>query len=113
MVTWLKLSVIGMEYNKWTGTCCDVLDRQFEVEGDRRLSALVRCNHIIDQTGKIDRHRNGDDPLQDEQEARYMIRGIEAQFREWRDNIPAHLVGTGSKFSSLSRTMPSITKRRS
>ena len=97
MVTWLKLAVIGLEYNNWTATCCEVLERQPEVKGDQRLASLVRAIHIIDQTGKIDRHRNGDDPLQDEQEARFMIRGIEAQFHEWKANIPQHLIMAGSE----------------
>lgn len=87
-----------MEYSGWTDTCCQVLERQFEVEGDQRLAWLVRCTYIIEQTSKIDRHKNRDDAVQDEKEARFMLRGLEAQFREWKDSIPQHLITSGSKY---------------
>ncbi|KAH7358961.1 hypothetical protein B0T11DRAFT_110346 [Plectosphaerella cucumerina] len=94
LVTWSKLQVYGVEYNKWTETCCEVLERRYEVRGDQTLCWLVRCTYIIDQTGKIDHPAKADGD--DEREARFKLKGVETQFREWKDKIPQHLLTNGS-----------------
>ncbi|KAL2757762.1 hypothetical protein ACRALDRAFT_1079863 [Sodiomyces alcalophilus JCM 7366] len=92
IATWARFSALGLEYTQWTATCCDVLERRSDVEGDRTLSWLVRCSHIIEETSKVDRPG----PDADDKNTRFMLLGLESQFREWRGRIPSTSIPNGS-----------------
>ncbi|ROT34674.1 hypothetical protein SODALDRAFT_329536 [Sodiomyces alkalinus F11] len=92
VATWAKFSALGLEYTQWTSICCGVLERRSDVEGDSTLSWLVRCAHIIEETCKLDRPG----PDVDDKKSRFMLLGLESQFREWCSRIPSTSMPSGS-----------------
>lgn len=100
VATWNRGS--SLPYQEWTATCCDLVgeeDDQGTAPG-HTLVWLVRLGHIVEETLSL-AQRLGKSQLE-HQHVLLIIKGLEAQFREWRARIPAEhrsqrKNGTGGK----------------
>lgn len=80
----------AVPYQQWTMTCCSVLDRESddrEAEADRTLVWLVRLGNIVEETMAIDFRQK--DTQKGPQYLQLMLKGLEAQLREWQGRMPA------------------------
>lgn len=80
----------NVPYVQWTETCCNILDRDCnneEAEADRALVWLVRLGHIMEENTSLGSRQKG--IQHSPQHLQLMYKGLEAQFREWKSQIPA------------------------
>ena len=83
-------------WTSWTASCCELLQRHAEVDGDVALSYLVRLSHM---TNTADSSIRDNDPGA-EQKVQLMLLGLEAQHKELKQAMVPHLARSG-KLSSL------------
>lgn len=86
--SWQKPSSI--HYQEWTATCCKVLERGENGQtrlSDQVLAWLVRLDHLAEETLALANRRRGQ--TMQEEHILLMTKGLEAQFEEWRIQIPA------------------------
>jgi hypothetical protein len=83
-------------FTSWTATCCDILERNAQVDDDVALAYLARlASNFNDVTQATDRQRG----MADRQQQHLVRLGLEAQLRELQGRIPPHIAEKGS-FSS-------------
>lgn len=103
---WSKKS--SMTFEKWTATCCDILERSEAGEAataDQSLAWLARLGNIFKETSSLT-NRKGQ--LQHgAQHVLLMVKGMDAQLREWQGRLPADV---SSKRRSNSKCDVSNTK---
>ncbi|KAG8671698.1 hypothetical protein FPOAC1_004952 [Fusarium poae] len=74
-------------WTTWTETCCDLLQRHAEVDGDVSLSYLTR---LASMTNTANNSVRDNDP-QVNQQVQLMLLGLETQHREMKEAMVPHL----------------------
>ncbi|KAJ4259761.1 hypothetical protein NW762_007692 [Fusarium torreyae] len=74
-------------WTSWTASCCELLQRHAEADGDVALSYLVRLSHM---TNTADSSIRDNDPGA-EQKVQLMLLGLEAQHKELKQAMVPHL----------------------
>lgn len=87
--SWRKPQKVA--YQQWTTRCCDMLltgrDRRDKVfKQDETLIWLVRLGHVAEQTAKMNDPKHP--ARHDQQHSLLVVKGLEAQLREWQGLIP-------------------------
>lgn len=87
--TWQRSN--ALPYQQWTATCCDILmgsqDAQPEKGPVQTLVWLVRLGHIVEETLSLTKRQR-----HEEQQVFLMVKGLEAQLREWQAQMPVELL---------------------
>ncbi|KAL7965361.1 hypothetical protein HDV63DRAFT_387455 [Trichoderma sp. SZMC 28014] len=97
MVPWKKMDVIP-PFTSWIATCCDVLQRCADSDGDHTLGYLV---HYTNYTNAVSDAMN-ENIAKSEQQSQLMLSGLEAQSRELRQRIVTRIANdVPVKFSDL------------
>lgn len=81
-----------LPFQNWTATCCDILARNHEAPiatADQTLAWLVRLQHLVAET--IQLNKRGRREQQEEQYALLMVKGMEAQLREFQGQMPPEI----------------------
>lgn len=100
---WTKKN--SLPFEKWTSTCCDILDRSGS-GADQCLAWLARLGNIIEQTASFTR-QNG--KVQHEpQHVLLMVKGMEAQLQEWQGRMSP---GVSSKRKSEAKSRAQCADR--
>lgn len=84
--TWHKKH--SVPFQQWTTICCDALDRPSDdpgARGDRILAWLARLGHLLEEMIAIANQPRR--MQQSEEHVQLMIRGMDAQFREWQSRM--------------------------
>ncbi|CAN8100193.1 unnamed protein product [Discula destructiva] len=82
--TWQKNDTL--DFQNWTATCCDILAGTESATSDQTLAWLVRLQHLISATVLV--KQRGGRKQYDAQHDLLLIKGMEAQFREFQDRMP-------------------------
>lgn len=90
MVPWKKMDVIP-PFTSWIATCCDVLQRCADSDGDHTLGYLV---HYTNYTNAVSDAMN-ENIAKSEQQSQLMLSGLEAQSRELRQRIVTRIANDG------------------
>ncbi|KAI0428223.1 hypothetical protein F5Y09DRAFT_332739 [Xylaria sp. FL1042] len=102
--TWGKASTL--RWSPQLARCADALDRCSELEQDHHLAWLVRFEYIFEEL--IEARRNfdrGPRDFQSEMQRNLIRAGLEAQFREFRANMP-------EKYASIMPEPETVTSDR-
>jgi hypothetical protein len=102
MVTWGKGSST-LRYTPQLSRCTDMLEQTSELEQDQHLVWLVRLQYIFEEL--VEAQRSFDRGPRDHQSEmqRNLIRGgLEAQFRDFKERMPAQYASTSKLTSPLS-----------
>lgn len=84
--SWQKPS--SLPHCEWTATCCSILESEANLS-DRVLAWLARFDHIAEEIiGLANKHHG---LSMQAEHVLFMIKGMEAQFEEWRMKIPAEV----------------------
>ncbi|PSS03208.1 hypothetical protein BD289DRAFT_359345 [Coniella lustricola] len=91
--TWRKPQKIL--YQQWTTTCCDILVKGRDKNDaatiqDEKLTWLVRLGHSVEQTAMMNDPKHP--ARHDQQHSLLVIKGVEAQLREWQSRIPSEIL---------------------
>jgi hypothetical protein len=90
MVAWKKMDV-KPPFTAWTATCCDILQRYAESDGDFALSYLVQfTNYTNAATDAI--HES---TVTTEQQSQFVLFGLEVQGRELRQRMLTRIASDG------------------
>ncbi|KAF4465284.1 hypothetical protein FALBO_7874 [Fusarium albosuccineum] len=87
MTAWKRMDHLMAPWTSWTATCCDVLQRCAEVDGDMAMSYLVRLANLTNTANKSIRDNNA----QSEQQVQLLLLGVEAQYREIKETMVPHI----------------------
>ncbi|POR36871.1 Uncharacterized protein TPAR_02937 [Tolypocladium paradoxum] len=87
VVTWKSKRGVTTGFTSWTATCCDILERNAQVDGDVVLASLCRSSSILYEAAEAIHERNG----QTEQHSRLVLAGLELQFREFQARMPSYV----------------------
>ncbi|EXA40195.1 hypothetical protein FOQG_01262 [Fusarium oxysporum f. sp. raphani 54005] len=87
LCTWKKMDLLMPQWTPWTATCCELLHRHAEVDGDVSLSYLVR---LANMTTTANNSIRDNDP-QVNQQVQLMLLGLEMQHREMKETMVPHL----------------------
>ncbi|KAF4333652.1 hypothetical protein FBEOM_12522 [Fusarium beomiforme] len=85
--TWKKTNLLIPQWTPWTATCCELLQRHAEVDGDISLSYLVRLANMTTTANNSIR----DNDTQVNQQVQLMLLGLETQHREMEETMVPHL----------------------
>ncbi|KAK1240982.1 hypothetical protein MKX08_000956 [Trichoderma sp. CBMAI-0020] len=109
MVPWKKMDVIP-PFTAWIATCCDVLQRCAESDGDYALSYLVQFTNYTNAVADA----MNENMATSEQQSQLMLLGLEAQGRELRQQMVTRIANDGQPKNRASRPIfPSIAKLQS
>ncbi|KAM0511033.1 hypothetical protein ACHAPE_010294 [Trichoderma viride] len=98
MVPWKKMDVIP-PFTAWIATCCDVLQRCAESDGDYTLSYLVQFTNYTNAVADA----MNENMAISEQHSQLMLLGLEAQGRELRQQMVARIANDDqSAFAAFS-----------
>ncbi|CAM1502173.1 Fc.00g041570.m01.CDS01 [Cosmosporella sp. VM-42] len=89
MTAWKKLHQLAAPFTPWTATCCDILMRNSEVEGDLSLATLVRIASNTNAANEAIYEST-------EQQTQLLLLGLETQQRELRLAMLPHLARSTS-----------------
>lgn len=84
---WLQRRGLNATFSTWTGTCCGILERHAEVDGDRILASLARLSNTSSEAGEAFHNWKG----QSEQQRHLILTGLELQYKEQQQRMPAHV----------------------
>ncbi|KAF9780353.1 hypothetical protein IL306_000611 [Fusarium sp. DS 682] len=87
LCTWKRMGLVMPQWTPWTATCCELLQRHAEVDGDISLSYLVR---LANMTTTANNSIRDTDP-QVNQQVQLMLLGLEAQHKEMKETMVPHL----------------------
>ncbi|EWG39631.1 hypothetical protein FVEG_02386 [Fusarium verticillioides 7600] len=87
LCTWKKMDLLMPQWTPWTATCCELLHRHAEVDGDASLSYLVR---LANMTTTANNSIRDNDP-QVNQQVQLMLLGLEMQHKEMKETMVPHL----------------------
>ncbi|KAL8295915.1 hypothetical protein RB597_009048 [Gaeumannomyces tritici] len=82
----------SLQFTAWTAACCDILEREGTQASDRVLPWLVRNQHLVEETASLTAAQEKGQRSQYQVDT--MLRGLEAQFREWKSRIPEDVAKT-------------------
>lgn len=91
LCTWKKMDLLMPQWTPWTATCCELLHRHAEVDGDVSLSYLVR---LANMTTTANNSIRDNDP-QANQQVQLMLLGLEMQHKEMKETMVPHLYRSG------------------
>lgn len=91
LCTWKKMDLLMPQWTPWTATCCELLHRHAEVDGDASLSYLVR---LANMTTTANNSIRDNDP-QVNQQVQLMLLGLEMQHKEMKETMVPHLSRSG------------------
>jgi hypothetical protein len=89
ITSWKKMYHLAAPFTAWTATCCDVLERNAEGEGDLVLTALVRIAKDLQAAHGALYGKN-------EEQSQLMFLGLEARHNELRQRILPHVARTST-----------------
>lgn len=90
MVPWKKIDVTP-PFTTWTSTCCDILQRCAESDGDYALSYLVQfTNYTNAATDAMNENMTTS-----KQQSQLVLLGLEAQIRELRQRMLTRIANDG------------------
>jgi hypothetical protein len=89
-----KMDHLIPTWTTWTETCCDLLQRHAEVDGDVSLSYLVRLANMTNTANNSIR----DNEPQLNQQVQLMLLGLETQHREMKEAMVPHLSRSGKVY---------------
>lgn len=78
-------------FTAWIATCCDVLQRCAEYDGDYVLSYLVQFTNYTNAVADA----MNENMATSEQQSQLMLSGLEAQGREFRQQMVARIANDG------------------
>lgn len=86
--TWHKTH--HLPFQSWTATCCDILagnvdDDAQAAKTDQTLAWLIRLQHFVAEAAQLD--KRGGREQHEEQHLLYMVKGMEAQLREFQSQM--------------------------
>lgn len=86
--TWQKKQHT-LRYQNWTATCCEILAAPDAAVADQKLAWLVRLQHVIAEMFLLNKRAGGGGGREghEDQHALLLVKGIEAQFREFRGQM--------------------------
>lgn len=87
---WSKKS--SLPFDEWTATCCDILEGSTAgqaARADQSLAWLARLGNIFEETSSLIKRRG--QRQQEPQHVLLMVKGMEAQLREWQGRMPADI----------------------
>ncbi|KAJ4132889.1 hypothetical protein NW754_015702 [Fusarium falciforme] len=87
MTAWKRMDQLACPWTPWTATCCDVLQRCAEADGDLALSYLARLASSTNTANKSIRDNN----TQSAQQVQLLLLGLEAQHRELKEAMLPHI----------------------
>ncbi|UPK91890.1 hypothetical protein LCI18_002825 [Fusarium solani-melongenae] len=87
MTAWKRMDQLACPWTPWTATCCDVLQRCAEADGDLALSYLARLASSTNTANKSIRDNNA----QSAQQVQLLLLGLEAQHRELKKAMLPHI----------------------
>ncbi|KAI8681728.1 hypothetical protein NCS55_00425600 [Fusarium keratoplasticum] len=87
MTAWKRMDQLACPWTPWTATCCDVLQRCAEADGDLALSYLARLASSTNTANKSIRDNNA----QSAQQVQLLLLGLEAQHRELKEAMLPHI----------------------
>lgn len=97
---WKKSSTLP--YQQWTATCCDILMRNQYIQPAHErgpvqtLIWLVRLGHIVEETLSLTKRQ-----LHEDQQVLLMVKGLEAQLREWQAQISIKLLSQSKALAQI------------
>ncbi|KND88016.1 hypothetical protein TOPH_07283 [Tolypocladium ophioglossoides CBS 100239] len=86
LVTW-RSKRVATSFTSWTATCCDILERDAQVDGDVVLASLYRSTSILYDAAEAIHERSG----QTEQHRQLVLAGLELQFQELQARVPSYV----------------------
>ncbi|KAI8683151.1 hypothetical protein NCS56_00439000 [Fusarium sp. Ph1] len=87
MTAWKRMDLLACPWTPWTATCCDVLQRCAEADGDLALCYLARLASSTNTANKSIRDNNA----QSVQQVQLLLLGLEAQHRELKAAMLPHI----------------------
>ncbi|KAM5346945.1 hypothetical protein ACJ41O_009950 [Fusarium nematophilum] len=87
VTAWKRLEHLLAPWTTWTATCCDLLQRCAETDGDIALNYLVRLASATNTANESIRDNNN----QCEQQVQLLLLGLETQHREMRKAMLPHI----------------------
>ncbi|RSL43954.1 hypothetical protein CEP53_011451 [Fusarium sp. AF-6] len=87
MTAWKRMDQLACHWTPWTATCCDILQRCAEADGDIALCYLTRLASSTNTANKSIRDNND----QSAQQVQLLLLGLEAQHRELKEAMLPHI----------------------
>lgn len=91
MTAWKRMDLLACPWTPWTATCCDLLQRCAEADGDLALCYLARLASATNTANKSIRDNNA----QSAQQVQLLLLGLEAQHRELKEAMLPHIARSG------------------
>ncbi|KAF7544917.1 hypothetical protein G7Z17_g9581 [Cylindrodendrum hubeiense] len=92
MTAWKKMDELVAPFTSWTATCCDILQRGAEVDGDFALTYLVKLSSFTNAANQAIHENKGTS----HQQSQLVLLGLELQDRELRQTMLPHLANAVS-----------------
>jgi SAM-dependent MidA family methyltransferase len=92
MVPWKKIDATPL-FTAWIATCCDVLQRCAQSDGDYALSYLVQFTNYTNAAADAMNENAGTS----DQQSQLMLLGLETQARELQQRMVARVANNGKR----------------
>ena len=91
ITSWKKMHHLVAPFTAWTATCCDMLERYAEGEGDLVLATLVRISKDIIAANEAVYGKH-------HEQNQLMLLGLESRRAELRRNMLPHIARSSKRF---------------
>ena len=87
----------ALYYTRYTAKCCDILERDSALRGDRVLAWLARIQRILEEVNELRKTHHRAAGGQNEYQISLMLKGMESQLAEWEGRMAPEISSTGTE----------------